>query len=605
MAGALVNNSVKVGGTVIRQFSSFTLTQGIFAHHQFRLVCPFEAIEGMQGELFAKSRDLMGEIITINLKDVDGYNIPLLFSGVVTQVESAKFSGYMGDVVITGFCPTILLDNGPHCNTWEKKALNNIASDVLGHFTEYIKNPVVNAAYGETFSYTVQYKETAWQFLSRLAATYGEWFFYNGQSLVFGQPKGKSASLVFGRDLSRFNIALELRPSNFQQLARDYVNDQLYDTTPNGIESKAGLNELGKYVYAKSKSIFSAQPKYWNNRFLTNKKQLEDNTNFRAAAQSSNMVKFYGSSSNQGVQLGNKISVKGQHINRASEEAYGEYVVIEVTHHLDGQGQYTNDFVAIPATIKVPPVTGYTEPPIESQSALVTDNHDPAGMGRVRVKFHWMKGSQKTPWIRVTSPHGGGGKGMFFIPELGEEVIVGFEGDSAVKPYVIGTVYHGKANSTFSNSGNDIKALQSRSGNKLVLDDAAKSVLLSDGAGNQTFHDGAGNIITSSTESITLTCGESTIVMKKDGTILINGKNISSIATENILSRGKNIGMAADEGLAGTARKTAFNGDDLLGLTSKDLKANGSECTTINGGKIDLGAAGDIAVIGALVKINS
>jgi type VI secretion system secreted protein VgrG len=605
MAGALVNNSVKIGSTVIRQFSSFTLSQGIFAHHQFRLVCPFEAIEGMQGELFAKSRDLMGEIITINLKDVDGQNLPLLFSGVVTQVESAKFSGYMGDVVITGFCPTILLDNGPHCNTWEKKALNNIASDVLGHFSEYVKNPVVNAAYGETFSYTVQYKETAWQFLSRLAATYGEWFFYNGQSLVFGQPKGKTASLVFGRDLSRFNIALELRPPNFQQLARDYVNDQTYDTTPNGIESKAGLNELGKHVYNKSKSVFSAQPKYWNNRFLTNKKQLEDHTNFRAAAQSSNMVKFYGSSSNQSVQLGNKISVKGQHVNLASEETYGEYVVIEVTHHLDGQGQYTNDFVAVPATIKVPPVTGYTEPAIESQSALVTDNHDPNGMGRVRVKFHWMKGSQKTPWIRVTSPHGGGGKGMFFIPELGEEVIIGFEGDSAVKPYVIGTVYHGKANSTFSNSGNDIKALQSRSGNKLILDDAAKSVLLSDGAGNQTFHDGAGNIITSSTESITLTCGESTIVMKKDGSILINGKNISSIATENIVSQGKNIGMAADEGLVGTAKKTAINGDDLLGLTSKDLKANGSDCTTINGGKIDVGAAGDIALLGALIKINS
>lgn len=605
MAGALVNNSVKVGGTVIRQFSSFTLTQGIFAHHQFRLVCPFEAIEGMQGELFAKSRDLMGEIITINLKDVDGHNLPLLFSGVVTQVESAKFSGYMGDVVITGFCPTILLDNGPHCNTWEKKALNNIASDVLSHFTEYIKSPVINAAYGETFAYTVQYKETAWQFLSRLAATYGEWFFYNGQSLVFGQPKGKAASLVFGRDLSRFNIALELRPPNFQQLARDYVNDQTYDTTPNGIEGKAGLNELGKHVYNKSKSVFAAQPKYWNNRFLTNKKQLEDNTNFRAAAQSSNMVKFYGSSSNQSVQLGNRISVKGQHVNRASEETYGEYVVIEVTHHLDGQGQYTNDFVAVPATIKVPPVTNYVEPSIETQSALVTDNHDPNGMGRVRVKFHWMKGSQKTPWIRVTSPHGGGGKGMFFIPELGEEVIVGFEGDSAVKPYVVGTVYHGKANSTFSNSGNDIKALQSRSGNKLILDDAAKSVLLSDGAGNQTFHDGAGNIITSSTESITLTCGESTIIMKKDGSILINGKNISSIATENIVSQGKNIGMAADEGLIGTAKKTAINGDDLLGLTSKDLKANGSDCTTINGGKIDVGAAGDIALLGALIKINS
>lgn len=570
----LISSSVTIGGTPIKQFSSFILSQKIFAHHYFKMVCPSEAVEGYKGTLFSRSRNLMGETITVTINTIDGISAPLRFSGLVTQVEASRFAGHVGDVIISGYCPTIVLDSGPHCNTWEKKALNNIAKDVLSHFEQYIKSPIVNPAYGETFSYTVQYKETAWQFLNRLASTYGEWFFYNGQSLVFGQPKGKSNTLIFGRDLSRFNIELQLRPPNFQQMARDYVNDQIYDASPSGIESKAGLNELGKFVYNKSKEFFASQPKYWNNRFLTNKKQLEDATNFRAASQSAGMVLFSGSSDNQAVQLGNKIAVKGMNQLLLSEEDYGDYSVIEVTHQFDSQGNYTNNFTAIPGTVKIPPVTAYNEPSMETQSAFVTDNHDPGGLGRVRVKFHWMKGSQKTPWIRITSPHGGGGKGMFFIPEVGEEVIVGFEGDSPLKPYVIGTVYHGKANTAFSNGGNDVKALQTRSGNQLVLNDAASSVYLSDGKGNNTFHDGKGNIFTTSSESIKLKCGASFIELKKDGTIIINGKNITTkgedsvttetktrtvTATDNMVTATNNIIKGAKNHIAGESKLDGGN----------------------------------------------
>jgi uncharacterized protein involved in type VI secretion and phage assembly len=254
----------------------------------------------------------------------------------------------------------------------------------------------------------------------------------------------------------------------------------------------------------------------------------------RAATESSNMVRFSGTSVHPGAQLGTVVSVKGRTGFSLNDESYGDFTIISVTHRTDDQGNYTNDFIAVPSTIKIPPVTGYADPHCETQSALVTDNHDPKGLGRVRVRFHWMKPAEKTPWVRVTSPHGGGGKGMFFIPEVGEEVIVGFEGDSAVKPYIIGTVYHGKANNAFSNAGNDVKALQTRSGNRLVLNDAASSVLLSDGAGNNTFHDGKGNIITTSSESIKLQCGASCIEMKKDGTITINGKNITTTGEETV-----------------------------------------------------------------------
>jgi type VI secretion system secreted protein VgrG len=587
----LVVATVNINGTEIKQFSSFVLSQKIFDHHTFKMVCPSEAVEGYKGTLFSKSRNLIGETITVSVKDMEGDNSPLQFSGLVTQVEAARFAGHVGDVIISGYCPTIVLDSGPHCNTWEKKALNNIAKDVLTHFNGQVKNPIVNPAYGETFSYTVQYKETAWQFLGRMASTYGEWLFYDGQSLVFGQPKGKSATLIFGRDLSHFNIELQLRPPNFKQMARDYVNDQIYDTIPNGIESKAGLNELGKLVYNKSKDFFSTQPKYWNNRFLTNKKQLEDNVNFRASAQSANMVRFFGSSNNQGVQLGNKVTVKGMNQLTMTEEQYGDYSIIEVTHQFDSQGNYSNDFTAIPGTVKVPPVAGYAEPVMETQSAIVTDNHDPAGLGRVRVKFHWMKGSQKTPWIRVTSPHGGGGKGMFFIPEIDEEVIIGFEGDSAVKPYVIGTVYHGKANNSYSNGGNDVKALQTRSGNKVIMNDNAGSVFIEDKDGNSMLQDGAGNITVIANKKIELLCGQSSITLLEDGTIVINGKNIYTDGSQSAnFSSGDASGIIIKP--------------STLEAGTKTMTLSGESEMNAGGAKINIGGGGEVNVSAGKVSIN-
>ncbi|MCH5599237.1 phage baseplate assembly protein V [Niabella ginsengisoli] len=312
--------------------------------------------------------------------------------------------------------------------------------------------------------------------------------------------------------------------------------------------------------------------------------------------------------------MGATVDVSGSNVFSAQTEGYGEYLIVGVSHFVDAMGNYDNNFTAVPGSIKVPPVEAPREPNCETQSAIVTDNNDFNGLGRIRVKFHWMNGSEKTPWIRVTTPHAGGGKGMFFIPEVGEEVIIGFEGDSATKPYVIGAVYHGKANNAFGNAGNDVKALQSRSGNKVLLDDNAGSVFVEDMDGNSVLMDGAGNVTMKSNESITLTCGESTLNMKKDGTITVNGKNIYTIAKEDIVSSAtKNMAMVADIDFLASGKTTAtvsskattVVGSNEMGLFSKKLEAVGSSTASINGGKIDMGAGGDVSVTGAIVKINS
>lgn len=596
---SIVTTQISIDGNTVGQYSSFQLHQGIYTHHTFRLVCPAESIDGVSGAVFQSSKNLIGATLAVQVKGINGV---MQFIGVITQVEIARFSGYVGDVVVTGYSPTIMLENGPHCKSWEKKAVKNIAQDVIKYFPQNLLQPKIAPIYPETLSYVVQYKETAWQFLSRLCATYGEWFYYDGQKLVIGPPQADGgAELVYGSNLSRFNMSLQVRPAGMQMMAYDYMNHKVYTSTPEGVEEKAGLNDLGKHVLQVSKAVYATQPKIWNNHFLTNKKQLDDVVSIRSAMQSSNHVRFNGNSDNPGVAVGAKITVKGQNVFNQAAESYGDYTVINVNHFFDGQGNYSNDFTAIPASIKLPPAGFFVEPVSETQSAIVSDNYDPKGLGRVRVKFHWMNGAEKTPWIRVASPHGGGGKGVFFIPEIGEEVIVGFEGDSAVKPYIIGTVYHGQANNKFSNSGNDVKALQTRSGNKLVMNDAAGSVFVEDKDGNNMMMDGAGNITMKSNKKMTMVCGKSQIEMLEDGTITINGKTITSTATEEgkIVSGGASVTLTS----SGAAATIAGTATTVQGNTS--VTVNGNSTTDIAGNKVTVNGNADVGITGGLVKINS
>ena len=80
------------------------------------------------------------------------------------------------------------------------------------------------------------------------------------------------------------------------------------------------------------------------------------------------------------------------------------------------------------------------------QRAKVVDNKDEQKLGRVRVQFPWqeiLSEDMKTPWLRIAVPYAGQNKGQQFVPEIGEEVMVGFEMNNAERPYVIGSFYNG------------------------------------------------------------------------------------------------------------------------------------------------------------------
>ena len=148
-------------------------------------------------------------------------------------------------------------------------------------------------------------------------------------------------------------------------------------------------------------------------------------------------------------------------------------------------------------------------------------------MIRVRVQFPWQEEkNQMTPWIRLIQPHSGSGKGFHFIPEVGEEVLVGFESGNAEKPFVMGTHYNGFETSSYHTSGNDKKVIHTRSGTKIILNDAEGSVFIEDPSGNTYLMDGQGNINVNAPNDMTFTAGKNIS--------MIAGMNITSSAGMNI-----------------------------------------------------------------------
>jgi type VI secretion system secreted protein VgrG len=586
-----VETTVTIDGQPVNQFSSLKLDQAIYAHHSFRLVCPVETDDGDTALLLKKPEKLMGAPIHIKVTTASRA-ATALFMGLVTQVETIRNNGHPGDVVISGFSPTILLDNGPHCKSWERESVKSIMNDVLKHFPDWLQYRIAPSN-NETFYYTVQYKETAWQFIKRLAGTYGEWLFYDGQQLVLGKPQGNKVNLVYGTELSRFVMRMQLKPVDFGVMAHDYMRNEVYSN--GGVEDLAannGHNALAAFALEKSTRLFVTQPKYWHGHFVRNKRQVDDFMKAQAAIRSSDVLCLSGCSDQPGFQPGDTIVVKAPGKDQPAE-SNDEYNIISIEHCWDDVGNYSNEFLAIPASVKVPPIEPVKEPICEMQSAFVIDNHDEAELGRVRVKFHWMNGTERSPWLRVATPHAGNGKGLFMLPEMGEEVIVAFSGGNPTLPYIIGTVFHGKAKAAFGNAGNDIKAIQTRSGNKIIMNDEAGSILVEDKNGNNMKMDGNGTITVVSKSNMVYECGESKIEMKKDGTINITGNKITVVAKEEASIKSGQAAFTAD------GRHDEANMEGMKAVVSGTSKV---EVTSNADAKIN--AATRVAVQGATITLN-
>ena len=104
---------------------------------------------------------------------------------------------------------------------------------------------------------------------------------------------------------------------------------------------------------------------------------------------------------------------------------------------------------------------------------IVTNNKDPDGLGRVKVKFPWLSQTEESYWARMLTPMAGNDRGIYFLPEVDDEVLVAFDQGNMNIPYILGALWNGqdKPPETNDDGKNNKRVIKSRSGHQIILDD--------------------------------------------------------------------------------------------------------------------------------------
>lgn len=200
-------------------------------------------------------------------------------------------------------------------------------------------------------------------------------------------------------------------------------------------------------------------------------------------------------------------------------------------------------------------------------TAKVTDNEDPKGLGRVKVTYPNRDSDDESYWARIATEMASSGYGTFFLPEVGDEVLVAFEDGDIHHPFVVGSLYNGKRPPAEDNGSgdNNIRQIKSRSGHMLDFDDtdgeelvkietsAGHVIKLEDESGSEkvTIEDKSGsNAITmdSSSNEVSVEAGQTlslsapTIELNADSEVSISSKakiNMEGKAKVNVSSKGQ------------------------------------------------------------------
>ncbi len=155
--------------------------------------------------------------------------------------------------------------------------------------------------------------------------------------------------------------------------------------------------------------------------------------------------------------------------------------------------------------------------------ALVIDNQDPDGQGRIKVTLPWSPdpdGSRYEAWARLATLFAGNDRGAWFLPDPDDEVLVAFEHGDPRRPYILGGLWNGRdAAPAETDAENNLKVMRSRNGVKVTLDDSdgqerlvletpgGQTVTLKDGPGAIELTDSNGNEVRLESSGITISAG--------------------------------------------------------------------------------------------------
>ena len=582
------------------RLDNFTLSQSLLSPNSLSFTMHKGPEENMNEALFTICGQIIGKEITISLEtdSIERESLKaetdtiadITFKGVILSASGSRSStAYV--INVQAYSWDALLSDNQTCKSFEDKTLNDIINDVIDDYSDHLDSEV-DSRFTDTIPYCVQYNETNYQFLQRLARRYGEWLYNDGERIVFGNlPEGESVKLAYpSQDIPSYNVDLNMQHVAFNHVASSYNS---YDAN-----QKEGVEEMQKEYNTLSEQVFQASQNCYVKPTLQNLHSggfansdgretiLNVSTKTQARGQKAGMLTYSGNTYCSKLKIGSTLLIVDNYItNSASNEKskvnQDEILITELVHYFSADETYSNHFVGVPSACDYPPYSNSDVYPVaQSCRAKVTDNEDPNNLGRIRVQFDWqalLDDEMMTPWLRMAQPYAGGGKGFSFIPEIGEEVMIDFEGGNAERPYVKGTLYNGVGDPDGkwlpnNNSSNQIKAIRTRNGHTIEIHDEGE-----DGYIRIYDNEKENYILTFSTDEklIKLESTGNIELYAQNDIIMHAGHDINASADNDIfIAAGHDMQRTADNDIrehAGNDRSTSIDRNDSITVKSNQF----------------------------------
>ncbi|WP_155860289.1 type VI secretion system Vgr family protein [Chryseobacterium sp. UNC8MFCol] len=579
----VVKLDIVIEGKIIKHFKHFRLQQSVKKHHDFELTLAHDTLDGIQNHDLEEAQQFLGKRLTVvfKYKDVEG-SPERTFVGVITKVGFSQEHHSLGNIVLKGQSPTILLDAAPHTQSFGGEQPVNmgiIAAEVIKQGIESSKFDVkINAKASAQILYSAQYNETHYNYLCRMAEAYGEQFYYDGEVLHFGNmpPQNKALELIYGSNVSDINVelkAVHIKPNFYG------YNSSSNAKLTSGETPIKHVGNLAQTAYKNNDGIFKTPSLQVAPIKAATDMDVVISQTSKAGSRAVEVFTVSGGTTIPFLYPGCVADINMRKNDTNKTAYFTKLMMTDIIHEIDALGRYAGRFEAIASDTGYIPTPDFTLPIAQPQIATVISNTDPLGQGRVTVKFDWQL-HDTTNFIRMMAPDAGGtdqitqNRGYVAIPEVGDQVMVGFVHNHPDRPFVMGGMFHGGV-ALGGGVNNHLKSIQTRSGIRILMNDAEGSVNIIDPSGNNYYMDGKGNIVVTAPKNMTFNAGEDlninvgkdmkTSVGNDNTTHIINDHKFTSKNYKQTVNENKTINVTGDlKETTSTTTHKAKNGDILL-----------------------------------------
>jgi phage protein D/phage baseplate assembly protein gpV len=534
----------------------------------------------------------LGKSVEIRMSQSgEGGNVEdTLIKGEITSLEPSFSAQGDTTVLVRGYDKSHRLHRGRQTRTFLRQTDSDVVRTVASESGLSVEADATNVRH----EYLLQSNQTNMEFLQERAQRIGYQVFVADDKLYF---KKGDATLGEGPELSRDQNLLSFRPVWQSSRQTDKVKVRGWDPkqksvimaeeSPNSRLNQGGMTQTGA---AAANSAFGAAEAVVVDRPVFSM----DDAKAIATGFSHDVARDFVSA--EGVALGDPRLKAGYTVSLTGlgTRFNGSYYATSATHIYGRDGYQTHFSISGRQPHTLSYLLGADQDAAQSQgrirgvvTGIVTNVNDQDNLGRVKVKYEWLGADIESDWMRVAVPMAGPEMGFYYLPEVNDEVLVGFEHGDVHHPYILGSLWNNrdkppKPNSQVVKGGKVTERIvKSRSGHVVILDDTdgKEQITIRDKTGkNEIVIDSAKNSMTIKVEGdftvnakgkITLnSLQDMTLESKANGKIKTTG-NLSAEATGN--GTFKSTGQLNLEGTTSTVKGTAQL--SLQGGAMAELKA--------------------------------